>query len=63
MAEFVAANEQVVKPGDVVYENDEVSKLGFDVLDYSLNIVRFYKPGVYKISIDEKGLSIVERVG
>ena len=63
MAEFVGTNEQVVKPGDVVYENDEVSKLGFDVLDYSLNIVRFYKPGVYKIAIDEKGWSIVERVG
>ena len=63
MAEFVAAKEQVVKPGDVVYENDEVFKPSFDVLDYSLNIVRFYKPGVYKIAIDENGWSIVERVG
>ena len=63
MAEFVAAKEQVVKPGDVVYENDEVSKPCFDVLDYSLNIVRFYKPGVYKIAIDENGWSIVEHVG
>ena len=63
MAEFVASKEQVVKPGDVVYENDEVFKPRFDVLDYSLNIVRFYKSGVYKITINENGWTSVEHVG
>lgn len=63
MAEFVASNEQVVKPGDVVYKNDKVFKPDVDVLDYSLGIVRFYKSGVYKITINENGWTSVEHVG